>query len=170
MVDYDYSRERSMRSDVPDRPGIIAPPPAILGTGLVAGWILHRLSPRFIARGSKAAGVRAAGALTIALGLLMSAAVMRQFRRAGTTVMPWRPATALVTSGPYRLSRNPDYVGQALVYVGVALVADSIWPLIFFPPLALVLRRGVIEREERYLERRFGEEYTRYKRSVRRWI
>jgi protein-S-isoprenylcysteine O-methyltransferase Ste14 len=95
---------------------------------------------------------------------------MRLFGAAGTPVPPYRPTARLVFSGPYRYSRNPDYIGQALVYVGVALVANSWWPLFILPVVVFVVQRFVIEREERYLEAKFGQEYREYRARVRRWL
>ena len=93
-----------------------------------------------------------------------------RFRRAGTAVEPWRTSTALVTNGVYRFTRNPMYLAMALLYLGAALAADSVLALVLLPPLLVLVRVGVISREERYLERRFGDEYRRYRSSVRRWL
>ena len=94
--------------------------------------------------------------------------VLLQFHRAGTTFDPRKATTALITGGPYRFSRNPSYVSLSLLYVGVGIAADSIWILGLFIPTLAVMHYGVICREERYLENKFGEEYLRYKRTVRR--
>jgi protein-S-isoprenylcysteine O-methyltransferase Ste14 len=91
-------------------------------------------------------------------------------RRAGTNVDPYEPATAIVTGGPYRFTRNPIYVGFTLVYVGISAFTNALAPLMLLPAVFAVMRRGVIEREERYLERKFGGEYLEYKGRVRRWI
>ena len=77
---------------------------------------------------------------------------------------------ALVTGGIYRHTRNPLYVALALVYAGIAVAADSLWALMFLAPCLGVIRYGVIAREEAYLERKFGEEYRRFKSAVRRWL
>jgi protein-S-isoprenylcysteine O-methyltransferase Ste14 len=91
-------------------------------------------------------------------------------RRAGTNVDPYEPATAVVTEGPYRFTRNPMYVGFTLMYVGISALANALLPILLLPAVQQLMRRGVIEREERYLERKFGDEYRRYKESVGRWI
>jgi protein-S-isoprenylcysteine O-methyltransferase Ste14 len=75
-----------------------------------------------------------------------------------------------VTDGPYRLTRNPGYLGMTLLYAGIAIAADAVWALAPLPVAIAVIDRGVIAREERYLERTFGAPYTEYKRRVRRWI
>ena len=92
------------------------------------------------------------------------------FKRAGTDANPYRPSTALATDGPYRFSRNPAYLAMAITYVGITLAAEAPWALFMLAPAMLVIQYGVIAREERYLERLFGEDYLTYKRTTRRWI
>ena len=92
-----------------------------------------------------------------------------RFNRAGTNVPTYRPTTALVTGGPYRYSRNPLYISLFLAYAGIGIVADNLWILALGVPLFLIMRYGVVAREERYLERKFGQAYRDYKASVRRW-
>ena len=95
---------------------------------------------------------------------------MRAFGGARTPVDPYSPSEAIVTDGPYRLARNPGYLGMALTYAGIAIVSNAFWALVPLPVAIAVIDRGVIAREERYLERKFGARYTNYKRRVRRWI
>lgn len=92
------------------------------------------------------------------------------FWRARTSPLPIKPSTALVTDGPYRLTRNPMYLSLTLLYVGLALWFDVFWALVLLPVAIVVIRYYVISGEERYLERKFGEEYLRYKTRVRRWL
>jgi protein-S-isoprenylcysteine O-methyltransferase Ste14 len=92
------------------------------------------------------------------------------FRRAGTHINPGEPATTLVTTGPYRLSRNPGYLGMAFAYSGIAVLSGALWALALLLPTLFLIDRGVIRREERYLERTFGDEYLRYRSRTRRWI
>jgi protein-S-isoprenylcysteine O-methyltransferase Ste14 len=96
--------------------------------------------------------------------------VLRQFERAGTNHGTHKPATALVTGGLNRFSRNPIYISLSLIYAGIALLANSAWALVLLVPLLIVMHYGVIVREERYLEMKFGEDYRRYKAAVRRWL
>jgi protein-S-isoprenylcysteine O-methyltransferase Ste14 len=110
------------------------------------------------------------GGCLIAGGLVLSGAVVRHFRRAGTPVTPWRETRHLVLSGPYRFSRNPDYVGQALIVGGLGLLLRVAWVILALAPALLLVRYGVIAREERYLERRFGEEYRQFRGRIRRWL
>jgi protein-S-isoprenylcysteine O-methyltransferase Ste14 len=80
------------------------------------------------------------------------------------------PSTAIVSTGVYRFTRNPMYLAMALIYVALAMALDSGVALLLLAPLLLAIQHAVILREERYLERKFGEDYLRYKRSVRRWF
>ena len=91
-------------------------------------------------------------------------------RRADTPISPNEPTTRLVTEGPFRYTRNPDYLSASIIYAGVASLANALWAILLLPIVLVVTQRDVIEREERYLERKFGEEYLRYKARVRRWI
>ncbi len=147
-------------------PGVVAPPPLIYGVPLLAGILLDRVH-HWPALRSPAGHV--VGPILVALGLLAIPAILA-FRRAGTSPNPWRPTTALVTGGPYRISRNPMYVGFTFIYAGVTAWVDTMWPLLALPAVLWVMYVGVIRREEAYLEQRFGEEYRRYKASVRRWL
>lgn len=90
--------------------------------------------------------------------------------RAGTNVNPAKPATALVTTGPFRLSRNPLYVSLTLLYVGIALLFNAVMPWLLLPGVLWVVQYGVIKREEAYLEGRFGQAYLDYAAKVRRWL
>jgi protein-S-isoprenylcysteine O-methyltransferase Ste14 len=135
-----------------------------LGLGLV----LQRLRPLHLFPDSPAA--RILGWCLIVAGLILSGAVVRHFWRAGTPVTPRRETRRLVLSGPYRFSRNPDYVGQALIVGGLGLLLGAAWVVLALGPALLLVRYGVIAREERYLERRFGEEYRRFRGRVRRWL
>lgn len=91
-------------------------------------------------------------------------------RRAGTNVDPYHPTTAIVEAGPYRYTRNPLYVGMALIYSGISARANALPAALLLPAVLHLVDRGVIRREERYLEGKFGDEYLRYKGRVRRWI
>ncbi len=97
-------------------------------------------------------------------------AAMIQFTRAHTAIVPNRPTTALVGRWPYSMSRNPIYLALAIVYIGVAFFFNTLWPFLLLPLVIIVIQRGVIDREERYLEGKFGSDYIDYKSRVRRWI
>jgi protein-S-isoprenylcysteine O-methyltransferase Ste14 len=158
----------SQTSDRPDTPQVVAPPPLIFFGALALGFLLQALWPLPLFTQSLVA--RVVGGGMILGGLALSAAVVYHFGRAGTPVIPWRETRRLVMSGPYRFSRNPDYVGQALFVGGLGLLFAVPWVLVALVPALLIVRHGVIAREERYLERRFGEEYRRFCSQVRRWL
>jgi protein-S-isoprenylcysteine O-methyltransferase Ste14 len=107
--------------------------------------------------------------LIVAAGALITSAFVG-FRRAGTHAEPWRPSTSIVTDGVYAFTRNPMYVGMALFYVAITLALDSVIALLFLIPLLIVIHYGVILREERYLDAKFGDPYRQYRLAVRRWI
>ena len=150
-----------------DTAGVIAPPPLIYLGGLLVGFALEALLPG----GSLPDAVRwIGGGLALVAGLALQTFFITAFSRVGTAVEPWKPTTAIVTTGPYRLTRNPMYVGMASLYVGLAFAFGLIWAFALLPVVLIVIDRLVIAREEPYLERLFGEEYLAYKRRVRRWI
>ena len=154
-------------SSATDTAGVIAPPPLIylgalgIGFGLDAVIGSASLRPRF--------RIPVGSALIIAgAGLLGSFA--QAFRGAQTPIDPYTPSTAIVTDGLYRLTRNPAYLGMALTYTGIAIASSAPWALLLLPGAIAIVDRGVIVREERYLERKFGAPYADYKRRVRRWL
>ena len=150
-----------------DTAGVVAPPPLIFLGGLAVGFGLEAL----LSSASLPGAVRwALGGLLLVGGLLLLASFNTAFSRRGTAVEPWKPTTAIVSTGPYRLTRNPAYVAMALLYAGIAVLSDALWALAPLPVVLLIVDRAVIAREERYLERRFGPEYLDYKGRVRRWV
>jgi protein-S-isoprenylcysteine O-methyltransferase Ste14 len=92
------------------------------------------------------------------------------FRRLGTHVPPSQPTTLIATTGPYRWTRNPMYLGMALIYAGLAIGFDGPIALALLPLVLIAIQTQVIAREERYLEAKFGDDYRRYKAEVRRWL
>lgn len=149
-----------------DVSGILAPPPAIYLTALIAGLLLQHWAPRAMLP-QQWADPLALGFLL--LGLLGFVAVAA-FRRAGTSPNPYKPSSQLVTTGLYRWSRNPMYVGFTLLYLAGACFTNNLWMFLFLPIVLLIMLYGVILREERYLERRFGDEYRQYMKQTRRWV
>jgi protein-S-isoprenylcysteine O-methyltransferase Ste14 len=136
---------------------------------LLAGWLAHRAWPLAItAPGNRPREAVAALAIVLWLGLMASA--LGAFRRVRTTMIPNRPAAALATGGPYRFTRNPVYLSLAALYVGLALLLNSWWPVALLPLVVLVMNRAVIGREERYLAGAFPAEYAAYRARVRRWL
>jgi protein-S-isoprenylcysteine O-methyltransferase Ste14 len=150
-----------------DNPGVIARPPLILIGFISLGLALDWLMP---AAFLPLAVQYAVGGVLIALALVLASAAMVCLARAGTNIPTCLPATALVAGGPYRFSRNPIYVAMILLVLGIGMMADSVWIVGLAIPFALVLRYGVIAREERYLEAKFRDSYRAYRARVRRWI
>ena len=150
-----------------DNPGVIAFPPliylAFLLTGLALDylWRVAVLPDRV---------QYTAGFALMALGGVVVSFTIPQFRKARTTFSTFKPTTALITGGPFRFSRNPAYLSLSLLYAGIGVTADNLWMLGLLVPTLMVMHYGVISREEQYLESKFGEEYLRYKASVRRWL
>ncbi len=155
-----------MSADRPQNAGVIAPPPLIYGIPLAAGLALAHWFPRPL---FPPPWPHLLGPPLTAVGLIGLPAVLA-FRRAGTDPRPWKPATALVTSGPFRLSRNPMYLGMTLLYLGITVWMNTPWPLFALPVILIAMNRGVIAREEAYLDRTFGEPYRAYRARVRRWL
>jgi protein-S-isoprenylcysteine O-methyltransferase Ste14 len=150
-----------------DIPGVIAPPPSIYLAGLATGFALEVVLPGGSVPGVVQWGL---GGLLLAAGIGLVGWFARSFRRAGTPMPPFEEPTALVADGPYRLTRNPAYLSFTLIYVAIALLADAPWVIVPLPVVLAVMQRGVIEREERYLERRFGQDYRNLRARTRRWI
>lgn len=146
---------------------VIARPPGIYLGFLLLGVVLDYFWP---APFLPAMFQYAAGGVLAVSGVALAAAAMGRFRAAGTSVPTTEPTNAIVTDGPYRYSRNPIYVALSLIYAGIGVAIDSAWVLALLAPLLIVMQYGVIRREERYLTEYFGDEYLRYKASVRRWI
>jgi protein-S-isoprenylcysteine O-methyltransferase Ste14 len=153
-------------SEEKDVPGVVARPPLIYLAAVFAGAVAGRLfpSPPLPAGGKPAGAALVAGALALMLW------AAREFHRARTSFHPTEPTTAILVSGPYRFSRNPLYIGLTAITAGAALLADEAWIFVMIVPALIVMHHGVILREERYLERKFGRTYTDYKAKVRRWI
>ena len=158
---------RRPESEGRDAAGVIAPPPFIYLAALAVGFGLDALLPPPELPGTLA---RAAGVVLLAGGLSLSAWFFVTFRRAQTPVDVRKPTAALVTTGPFRLSRNPAYVSLTLIYAGIALLANVVWAFASLVAALVAVQQGVIKREERYLERKFGDRYLRYKARTRRWI
>jgi protein-S-isoprenylcysteine O-methyltransferase Ste14 len=153
----------------PDSSGVRIPPPLIYIVGFLVGVALELAFP--IAALPLALAVSAA-LIGFAIWLALDGAAMLHFRRARTSMVPMKPSTALVTSGPYGygFTRNPMYVGMAVLYAALALALGVIWALAFLPVVIFAVDRLVIAREEPYLERKLGDNYRDYKRRVRRWL
>ncbi len=150
-----------------DKPGVIAPPPLIYVAAFLVSVLLNTRRPTpFLP--SPLRNILGTSLIGTAGTILFFA--FREMRRAGTNVNPELPATALVTQGPFQFTRNPLYLSLTLVYTGLAALVNTLWAFLLLPVLLFIMQRGVIEREERYLEGKFGDSYTQYKARVRRWL
>jgi protein-S-isoprenylcysteine O-methyltransferase Ste14 len=94
----------------------------------------------------------------------------RTMRDAETTLRTDKPVSRVVQDGPFRYSRNPGYLSLTMIYAGIAVLRNALWAIVLLPLVVYVIEREVIEREERYLERTFGEEHVNYRAQVRRWM
>lgn len=150
-----------------DHPGVRVPPPVIFLLPLLAGlaydsaWASGTLAGK---------AWMIAGGVPILAGLAALIASAPRHKRAGTNIEPWKPTTAIIDDGIYGYSRNPIYLGMALVCAGLAVAGGSLAALLLLIPCLVVIRVYVIGREEAYLESKFGDEYRNYKTRVRRWI
>ncbi|WP_034592660.1 methyltransferase family protein [Hamadaea tsunoensis] len=146
---------------------IFIPPPAYYAAGLVGGVLLDMVVP--LAVGGRPA-TAVAGAVVGAAGVALTVAGVSAVIRHRTTIVPHHAVSNLITTGPYRLSRNPMYTGLAVLYIGLALVFGSWWPILLGPVVLWAIYRLVIRPEEEYLGERFGPAYARYRARVRRWL
>src|SRR5881394_1606208 len=156
----------------PDSAGVRFPPPFVYLGALLLGLAAER----FVTLRSFGIDGRllvATGALLFVAGAAMMLAAAGLFRRLGTNVPPSQPTTLIATTGPYRWTRNPMYLGMALIYAGLAIGFDGPIACALLPLVLIAIQTQVIAREERYLEAKFGDDYRRYKAEVRRrgaWI
>ncbi len=155
------------RRNPSDVPGVRFPPPLIFIGVFVAGIQLQHLFPIIVI--PRVLG-RFISVVSFAVSAMLAASSFVMFRRAGTSPLPIKPTTALITNGPYRFSRNPMYLSLVFLYIGLTLWLDDFWVLLLVPVVVVLVHYLAIVQEERYLERRFGKEYLRYKSSVRRWL
>jgi protein-S-isoprenylcysteine O-methyltransferase Ste14 len=153
-----------------DTAGVIAPPPLIALATLVIGvagdWLLPLNALASVLNWPARIGI---GAVLLLAGGALVVVGEQAFKQVGTNVKPWRPSLALATTGIYAHLRNPMYVGAILILTGLAAALASDWMAILLLPTALLLHFGVVRREERYLDAKFGEDYRRYKASVPRY-
>ena len=155
-------------ADTADTAHVIIRPPLAWGLAVIAGLALDWLLPWPFLPADLPKGFLGASLFVLALALLAWAIVT--MTGAGSNVPTNRPTTTIVESGPYRFTRNPIYLGMFLGLIGLGIAFDSLWLLIALLPFALVIRYGVVAREEAYLERKFGDVYRGYRSRVRRWL
>ncbi|MBT3941313.1 MAG: isoprenylcysteine carboxylmethyltransferase family protein [Chloroflexi bacterium] len=153
----------------PLRPGLMASPRLIFGLPFGAGVVLHVMTGSDIQPGEHLIPV-IAGAVFVAIGLILSGWATIALRRGGQHPDPARPTTSLVTDGPYEYSRNPIYLSFAALGLGIGLLLNSWWVVAPVPVALIALHFLVVVREERYMETVIGHQYIGYRESVRRWL
>jgi len=153
-------------AEPPDHADVRILPPVLLLGSVLLGLGLHWLLP-----------LRFGGGLRLAFGLVLIGAgvaaggwTLTWLRRTHQDPDPRKPSPELILGGPFRWSRNPIYLGMVLLQAGIGVAAGNGWLLLLLAPLVLILQHSVIEREEEYLARKFGDAYAAYRASVRRWL
>jgi protein-S-isoprenylcysteine O-methyltransferase Ste14 len=150
-----------------DAPNVRIIPPLVYLAGIVIGFLPNAWMPIKVVSSSVAWTI---GGILFFCGAVLTGSAVSRFKDADTTVRPDRAASTLVIAGPYRITRNPMYLGFALAYLGIAIAGQSIWALVLLPVVLIIVQRGAIEPEETFLQKRFGADYVGYKNRVRRWI
>lgn len=157
----------SLKPETKDRAGVIAPPPLIYAGIFLIGYLFQRAYPLPLFPEPFNSFL---GASLIIVSLLLAISGMWALKRAGTHIDPFKPTTVLVVDGPYRFSRNPLYLSLTFLYTGIAVLFNLCGPILILPLALILMQFGVVIREERYLEKKFGEDYRLYRAHVRRWI
>ena len=154
-----------------DTPGLMIPPPLMPAIAIVVAVVLDWLTGlSFLAAPGLGSAQSWLGLVITAVGLAIGGMGVREFRRGGTNVNPYEPALNLVTTGPYRYTRNPMYLGMVVMLLGVSLMFSLEWGVILTPVLWFALDRLIIAREESYLTAKFGEPYREFLGRTRRWL
>lgn len=157
-----------MRTDKTDAPAFRIWPPLALGVPLVCGWALTVTvgDPVTMARPVP----QLIGAALILMFAMWNGWTLSVMAANRTAILPGGPTNSVLRSGPFRVSRNPLYLGLIALDAGLALLTPSVWALLFVPLGIAALRWGAIGPEERYLAEKFGADYEAYRTSVRRWL
>ena len=153
-------------------PGVRIPAPLLFLASLLLALALHRAGHGlyFTEDARMEVVLRVLGQVVVGAGMAIIGWSMWTFHGAHTAIMPSKAASRLVTDGPYQYSRNPMYLSLAVMQPGLALVYNSLWPILFLPLLLVLIRRYLMAREERYLAEAFGSEYVDYCARVGRWF
>jgi protein-S-isoprenylcysteine O-methyltransferase Ste14 len=159
-----------MPQDRRDRPSDVPWPPLIYSAAVLVAWTLEQYDRFVWLDGAVAVAPMEAGLGLIALGFLIDIWAMVMLWRARTTILPNAGTRALVTKGPYRFSRNPIYIGNAIALVGLGVALRWGWLILLMPVVMAAIAWLAVANEEVHLERRFGEDWRAYTRKVRRWL
>ena len=162
-----HTMEENQQTELRDHAGVAFHPPLLLGLALMLGFLLRWIVPlSFLPNGFPAA----IGPVVVAVAFGFFLWAVFTLVSGGASIPPSKPTDAIVIRGPFRFSRNPIYLTMVLLQVGVGIWINSLWFIVLAVVCAVLLWWGVISREERYLERKFGNEYLLYKNKVRRWL
>ena len=159
-----------MGQDMQDYADVVVKPPILFLGAILLGCLLSWIVPLGPGLGSANVLALSVGGALAAVGLALFVVSVREFRRAGTSVVPGEPSTVLLDRGPYRYTRNLIYISFIVFYFGMTIMLTSTWMLLLLIPVLIVLQRGVVEREEAYLQSKFGEAYRKYQARVPRWL
>ena len=150
-----------------DNAGVIAPAPVLYGIAFAVGFTAEKIAPIRLLP-FPAGACLGFGFIVVAIAVVMSA--FRAITQAHTASDARKSTTKIVTTGPFRLSRNPTYLSLTLLLIGVGFAISSLWVLVSVVPAVVATQSGVILREERYLKEKFGGVYISYATKVRRWL
>jgi protein-S-isoprenylcysteine O-methyltransferase Ste14 len=150
-------------------PGVYIPPPLFYVLIFIVAGILQSKIPIADAL-FRLQSIKVLGIIFFIIAAFFLARSLRQFFQSKNTVILIKPASSLQKTGIYGISRNPMYVGLAVIYLGITCFIGNWWNIILFPILFLIVQEYIIKREEKYLEAEFGQQYIDYRRIVRRWL
>jgi len=157
-------------TDIAKRPNSVPWPPLVYVAAIVISiglWVLYPL-PWF---GSPLSDIFfAVGWIVVVAVVAIDISAMRTLSRANTTIMPNKASEHLVTTGAFSFTRNPIYLGNTLMMVGVGMISGIAWFILLAVAAAFITQKLAIEREEKHLDARFGKKYFDYKKRVRRWL
>ncbi len=153
-----------------DNAEIIAKPPVIYGAPFLIGILLNKFFSLKIFSEGASASLLILSWILVVFGFFLAGWIILIFLKKGEDIRPDKPTNIIITNGPFRFSRNPVYLSLNIVYIGLSLILNNLWLIIFWPLAFLILRYGVISKEEQYLERKFGKKYLVYKKRTRRWF
>jgi len=160
---------KTTMTNTSDSPGVYIPPPLFYILIFLAAIFIQRKFPItdsfFHMQMAKLVGT-----LFIVTALLFMATSLRKFIQSRNTLILFKPASSLQTKGVYGISRNPMYLGLGMLYLGLTCLIGNWWNILLLPFLFLILQEYIIKKEEKYLQRAFGEEYLLYSSKVRRWL
>ena len=152
-----------------DRDGVAVLPPVPFGIGFVLGALIHFLWEPLGVFPETWIG-HAVGWPLVVSSIILVIWARQTMARSGVSLNVYKPTNSIIVSGPYGFTRNPMYLSMTLLYCGISLIINAVWPILFLPAVLAVVHYGVIAREEAYLERKFGQDYQSYRSRVRRWL